>query len=433
MSTRDIEMQQTIMAAQLEQEQVARGVAGKSAVRVMLSDRSAIDPVTYAVLTAANDDDGRERMQVLVGMTEFQIALNRYRDGTFILFKPVPEWVVDDGVRSMEKPEQTLEVFRGVLKVLEIPFVELGEEMKDLQARVAFARRLLSQVVGTRLFLLENRIKTLISFFPGRGEAVKARGMKPRLEHGLVAVIVDRTSYQPRPQKTHAGGKERAREIHFLSTFLCNHDCRCLRIDDDRMNFALRRRLLLPSRWVLTSRYPRPLGRPLSFSVKARDTSSKSAPESTRVASSSFPPLPDTLPEPPAYPCPHLANFDALKPLYQRHWKICTSYNHARDAKTVALEKKFVLTKYRHTLEFFNDVMGLHGTCAQEKVGPFRIMGGSGTNMTMCLASSNRSPLYVHDIDVHLEDVKCCSAPVSVRCAAFRRDNIEGHTPGYPH
>ena len=199
------------------------------------------------------------------------------------------------------------------------------------------------------------------------------------------------------------------------------------------MNIALRRRLPLPPGWVLIRKYSRPLGRPVPFFVKARDIHSHSTPENTRVTNSSFPPLPNTLPEPPAYPCPHLTNFDALKPLYRRHWKVCASYNNAQSAKTVALEKKFTLTKYRETLEFFNDVMGLRGICAQEKVNPFHIIGGSGTNAMVCLASSNRSPFYVHNVDVHLEDVKCRSTPVAVRYSAFPRDNLEGRTLGYSH
>jgi nicotinamide riboside kinase len=102
MLSRDIEMQRTILKAQLEQEQAARSVAGGSAVRMVLSDRSAIDPVAYAVQTAANEEDARERMGVLVDTPEFQAALRWYREGTFILFKPVPEWLVDDGVRSLD-------------------------------------------------------------------------------------------------------------------------------------------------------------------------------------------------------------------------------------------------------------------------------------------------------------------------------------------
>ena len=146
------------------------------------------------------------------------------------------------------------------------------------------------------------------------------------------------------------------------------------------MNFTLRRRLPLPSPRVLTTGYPHPLRKLLLSSTGVRRISSRPMLESNHVVSSSFPPFPNNLPEPPAYPCPHLTNFDALKPLYQRHWQVCTSYNHARDSKVVALEKKFTLTKYRHTLEFFDDVMGLHGICAQEKVCPSRITGDGVTD-----------------------------------------------------
>ena len=140
------------------------------------------------------------------------------------------------------------------------------------------------------------------------------------------------------------------------------------------MYFPLQRRLPLLQGQALTgtTRRPHPPGRPL---LSARQISSQSAPESTHVVSASFPPLPNNLPGPPPYPCPHLTDFDGLEPLYKRNWRVCASHNNARDVKTVALEKKFTLTKYRHTLEFFNDVMGLQGICAQEKVSPSRITG----------------------------------------------------------
>lgn len=95
-------------------------------------------------------------MRVLADTVEFQAALRRYRDGTFILFKPVPEWLVDDGVRSIDEQGQSIGVFREVLRELEIPYVELGEEIKDLGARVDFAKRLIGQVVRTCLFRLRN-------------------------------------------------------------------------------------------------------------------------------------------------------------------------------------------------------------------------------------------------------------------------------------
>ena len=157
-------MQRMIVNAQLEQEWVARSVAGTSAVQMVLSDRSAVDPVVYAVITAANEDNAKERMQALVGTPEFQTALRRYREGTFVLFKPVPEWLVDDGVRSMEQQDHTLEVFRKILKELDIPYVELGEEIKDLQARVSFAVRLINQN-GTNASLLETGVVMLNLLF----------------------------------------------------------------------------------------------------------------------------------------------------------------------------------------------------------------------------------------------------------------------------
>ena len=146
-------MQRTILNAQVEAEGAARSVAGGCAVRMVLSDRSAIDPVAYAVLAGANEEDSRERMRVLVDTPEFQAALGRYREATFILFKPVPEWLVDDGVRSVVKQDNHSEVFRGILKELEIPYVELGGEIKDLEERVAFAKRLLN-TNGTNACLL---------------------------------------------------------------------------------------------------------------------------------------------------------------------------------------------------------------------------------------------------------------------------------------
>ena len=137
-------MQRTILKAQLEQELEARSVAGGSVTRIVLSDRSAIDPVAYAVLTAANEDEARERMRALVDTPEFKAALRGYREGTFILVKPVPEWLVDDGVRSMDEKGHSIDVYRSILRELKIPFVELGEEIKEIQARVAFAKGLIN-------------------------------------------------------------------------------------------------------------------------------------------------------------------------------------------------------------------------------------------------------------------------------------------------
>ena len=203
-----------------------------------------------------------------------------------------------------------------------------------------------------------------------------------------------------------------------------------LKTKSDRMNFALRHRLP-----VLTSGcfHPYSLERQPLLSTKARRVSSYSPSEDTHDIRSSFPPLPNILPEPPAHPCPHLTEFSALRPLYERHWRVGASYNNARDTRTVALEKKFTLKKYRHTLEFFNDVMGLEGICAQEKVYPSRITRISITNTPACLAPSNRCPVYIHDVDIHSEDLECHRCAISTRYPAFPRNNVEGRSLGCPH
>jgi len=198
-------MQRTILKSQLEQEQVARGVAGSSAVKTVLSDRSAIDPVAYAVLTAANEESARERMRVLVDTPEFQAALRWYREGKFILFKPVPEWLVDDGVRSLDT--QSLEVFHDILKELEIPYVELGGEMKDLQARVAFAKGLID-TNGTNVFYSElsrnahivdpSRDETLVIRFLARNRSLSMAWLRP---------LWTGRPCRRRPQQIHAGIK----------------------------------------------------------------------------------------------------------------------------------------------------------------------------------------------------------------------------------
>lgn len=151
------------------------------------------------------------------------------------------------------------------------------------------------------------------------------------------------------------------------------------------MNFMLRPQPAFPLGQVLTTRYPRPLKGLLSFSAEARNISSRRTLKSTRPAKRPFIPLPTTLPEAPAYPCPHLKNLSPLEPLFFRRWTICKIITHRRMVQ--GLKKTFILERYRDSIGFFNDVMGLPGICAQEKVNPFHVMEGSGTNTMMCLAS----------------------------------------------
>jgi nicotinamide riboside kinase len=129
-------MQRAILDAQLKREEdVATRCAG-SPSPVMLSDRSGVDPVVYAVLTASDMEDGIERQSLLVETSQFQRILLDYRSACFILLLPVPEWLVDDGVRSLNDGQRCAEVFRGLLNALNIPCREIGPELRGIEERV---------------------------------------------------------------------------------------------------------------------------------------------------------------------------------------------------------------------------------------------------------------------------------------------------------
>jgi nicotinamide riboside kinase len=89
-------MQTAIMKAQLQREDEGRSQ------QVLLSDRSAIDPIVYAILTSTTEDEAKQRRESLTNLPQFQLALSRYRRSTFLLLTPVPEWVLDDGIRSLD-------------------------------------------------------------------------------------------------------------------------------------------------------------------------------------------------------------------------------------------------------------------------------------------------------------------------------------------
>ncbi|RDB18597.1 hypothetical protein Hypma_014703 [Hypsizygus marmoreus] len=125
-----LEMQQAIMDAHLQRENEGRMGA------VRLCDRSAIDPIVYAVLTAPNAEEAKRRQDILVHSPLFQLALQGYRDSIFLLLAPVPEWVVDDGVRLIESQARCHDIFKTVLRELDIAFRELGPEMRFLEERI---------------------------------------------------------------------------------------------------------------------------------------------------------------------------------------------------------------------------------------------------------------------------------------------------------
>ncbi|KIY70983.1 hypothetical protein CYLTODRAFT_346741 [Cylindrobasidium torrendii FP15055 ss-10] len=129
-----LKMQEDIMAAQLNHDAESRGV-----YPLQVFDRSSLDPLVYAKLTGVDEADGAKRMEELETDPRLQEELVAYRGNnvTFVLLTPVQGWLVDDGTRHMQDQERTRDIFKETLSRLEIPFVEIGEDEKDSEARVA--------------------------------------------------------------------------------------------------------------------------------------------------------------------------------------------------------------------------------------------------------------------------------------------------------
>ncbi len=127
-----LEMQEAILEAILKKH-------GEESIEVpMIHDRSALDPVVYAVLTAEDAKEATQRKGHLVDTKKFNSILERYRQSTVILLKPVREWIMDDGIRSLEDLDKCYEIFRLLLSEYRIPFREIGTEMRFLEERVAW-------------------------------------------------------------------------------------------------------------------------------------------------------------------------------------------------------------------------------------------------------------------------------------------------------
>jgi hypothetical protein len=105
---------------------------------LMLSDRCVLDAVAYGLLS----DDGQNGRALLHSRT-VRRALNevyRTRGAHFVLLAPVADWIVDDGVRSIDNGA-CVDVFRKLLGELGIRYLELGESCRLLEERVASVRR----------------------------------------------------------------------------------------------------------------------------------------------------------------------------------------------------------------------------------------------------------------------------------------------------
>ena len=127
-----LQMQEDIMEAHFLYEQ--RSMA--HAVRVC--DRTVLDPIVYAILTSRNEEESRGKQNHLTRSANFQKALQQYRKSIVILLKPVAEWLVDDGIRSTENPDNCLQIYRRLLAEMDVPYYEFGREMMFLPERVGF-------------------------------------------------------------------------------------------------------------------------------------------------------------------------------------------------------------------------------------------------------------------------------------------------------
>lgn len=127
-----LQMQEDIMEAHFLFEQESM----KHAVRVC--DRTAIDPIVYAILTSRDEEESRSKENHLTRSANFQKALQQYRKSIVILLKPVAEWMVDDGIRSTENQDECLQIYRRLLAEMDVPYYEFGREIMFLPERVGF-------------------------------------------------------------------------------------------------------------------------------------------------------------------------------------------------------------------------------------------------------------------------------------------------------
>lgn len=147
------EMQYAIMTAQLRAEKdVLSKTKDSDGPLILLSDRSAIDPIVYT--TTSQVPGASDRRRRLLEDMAFQDILPIYKRSLFVILQPIKEWFHDDGVRSLEDPWEYNEQLYATMTELNIPFVTIGEERKDLRERVEFLKQFLQ---SERTLLHETR------------------------------------------------------------------------------------------------------------------------------------------------------------------------------------------------------------------------------------------------------------------------------------
>lgn len=133
-----LDMQRAILNAQFAAENDARSQCTTETTTrfqnpgFLLCDRSAIDPIVYATLSAS-ESTGAE---ILAESPELQSLLPTYRRALFILLHPVKEWIEDDGVRSLSDPSLYPDTYKGFLERFGIKYYEMDDTLKELNGRV---------------------------------------------------------------------------------------------------------------------------------------------------------------------------------------------------------------------------------------------------------------------------------------------------------
>ncbi|KAG7097912.1 hypothetical protein E1B28_005223 [Marasmius oreades] len=160
-----LEMQQAILDAHAEKErQVIERTATENFERggiQLLCDRSAVDPIVYAVLTSSRVADAdatgsgsgsgsgssstgtsleNARRDSLIQSPSFQAILPMYLSplSSFYLLEPVESWLKDDGFRYVGEQLESFEIFKRVLGELGIVYRLIGKDMLDLDERIRF-------------------------------------------------------------------------------------------------------------------------------------------------------------------------------------------------------------------------------------------------------------------------------------------------------
>ncbi|KJA16697.1 hypothetical protein HYPSUDRAFT_47062 [Hypholoma sublateritium FD-334 SS-4] len=129
-----VQMQQDIMDAYFHREEELDGLEEP----IRLFDRSAMDPIVYALLTSKTQEEANARKAFLTASDHFQRVLEKYQspESIVVLLDPVAEWLVDDGVRSLESQTECLAIFKELLKSLKVDYYEFGRHTKFLHERV---------------------------------------------------------------------------------------------------------------------------------------------------------------------------------------------------------------------------------------------------------------------------------------------------------